>query len=175
MGKYKCYGLNAKFPQKDIPVVQALISIADAIAEADLMSLACLQEREIHLEIVRVYKDEKGNKYKKAQKAAIRADELTDSANRFQQAKLALWEKLARFWGRYSGNKEKGVIIADWLCSSMKIKRIANSTGKDIEFVKKTIIGFAEFLRVVYEYRETLPQEYIDKTLKKIEELRQSE
>ena len=172
MTKFKGYPLARKFPPKDIPIIQAFNRALEAMFEVDTMLDVIAEEAKIQHQIMEHYMDEKGKRFQKAQKAALKGDRLLDEAERYRQSKIALWGVMAKTYGTLVGDSAKGVIVADWLCSRKPIDKISVELARSEDFIRKTIAGLHSVLCDLTYCRESLPSSYLEPTMKIMEEYR---
>jgi len=95
---------------------------AIALFELENLQLAYVADRNLQYAIADKYKYEKGRKYRKAQRAAFRADEDAFQQKLIEKRKRAILRDFHKVWGIYTNNPLSGVIIADYLKTKGNLK-----------------------------------------------------
>lgn len=91
--------------------------MSNALYELDMLAIAFQAEMEECYVIVEQYKNETNKtKFKKAQRAALRADNAAFGIKSINQRRKKILTEFAKVWGLYNQNdQESGLIVAEYL------------------------------------------------------------
>lgn len=121
-----------------------------ALFELDMLEEACIAEMDVCYVTVEMYKDEKGQKFHRAQRAALKNDKLMTMRAEIQRRRDVLLENFIKVWTVYCGGERLyGRIIADYIATQGNIAKMEEKF--DAKEIKKALKTWGTYVTAMEE------------------------